>query len=739
MAWNNAVVTNNGVSMLQQVLAGQTLTIDNAGGGSGTVLPATLMAQTALVSKKQIFAVVGATNVTNGKKLNILITNVGLTTGYTMQQVGIWAHVGTGPSTLFAILQDETGITISSETDLPDFALNFYAVIDFSNESSFALTVDTSALVSVGMMNASKDEAISAAAADATAKADTAERNANDYTNNAIEAIPPVDLSGKLDKSGDGSNVTAAFTQAATRTNVATGEKMSVLFGKIRKWFADLGTAAFKNTGVANGVAELGADGKVPAGQLPTIASAAADITYDNIASGLVADDVQAAIDETLTKIYTPEIVVTVDSGSMVTCTDGTTTLTGTSTGTCTFRIPNFGTWTVTATLGNDTDSTVVEVVETRQYSITLQYVAIYGIEWNYGSTSTACTRLEASAAFADPTPAVGTGSGSSPFDNLYPWNEMAEFNVASNAITYAKDEAGFSRTNDTVIRIPKFYIKVEKDTANSKLRIYIADKETTGFVIHPAFNRGDGVIRDYIYVGKYNAGSGYVSKTGVAPLASITRGTFRTSAAAKGANWWQYDYATYSALWMLYMIEFADWDSQSKIGRGYVDGNSSPQNVGTTDAMTYHTGRPSGTDGKTSVQYRGIEDLWGNVYDFVDGMNFNGLSPYVCLNPTNFADDTSSNYTKLGYNLGGTSGEFIKELGYDGNNPAVLLPIATGGSETTHIPDRVYHNSTASWYIFCVGGNYSAASAAGLFCSHCGFASSLSSAGVGGRLLFLP
>lgn len=47
---------------------------------------------------------------------------------------------------------------------------------------------------------------------------------------------------------GDGSNVTAAFTAATTRANISTGEKLSVLFGKIAKWFADLGSLAFKST-----------------------------------------------------------------------------------------------------------------------------------------------------------------------------------------------------------------------------------------------------------------------------------------------------------------------------------------------------------------------------------------------------------------------------------------------------------------------------------------------------------
>lgn len=68
------------------------------------------------------------------------------------------------------------------------------------------------------------------------------------YVDDAIGKIPTPDVSGKLDKTGDGSNVTAAFTAATTRANIATGEKLSVLFGKIAKWFADLGSLAFKSS-----------------------------------------------------------------------------------------------------------------------------------------------------------------------------------------------------------------------------------------------------------------------------------------------------------------------------------------------------------------------------------------------------------------------------------------------------------------------------------------------------------
>lgn len=68
------------------------------------------------------------------------------------------------------------------------------------------------------------------------------------YVDDAIGKIPTPDVSGKLDKTGDGSNVTVAFTAATARANIATGEKLSVLFGKIAKWFSDLGSLAFKSS-----------------------------------------------------------------------------------------------------------------------------------------------------------------------------------------------------------------------------------------------------------------------------------------------------------------------------------------------------------------------------------------------------------------------------------------------------------------------------------------------------------
>ena len=98
------------------------------------------------------------------------------------------------------------------------------------------------------------------------------------------------DISGKLDKTGDASNTTVAFSAASARENVKTGEKQSVIVGKIAKWFADLKTVAFTGsyTDLANKptIPDIsGKQDKLTAGANITLSGntiSAKDTTYSN-------------------------------------------------------------------------------------------------------------------------------------------------------------------------------------------------------------------------------------------------------------------------------------------------------------------------------------------------------------------------------------------------------------------------------------------------------------------------
>lgn len=429
-------------------------------------------------------------------------------------------------------------------------------------------------------------------------------------------------------------------------------------------------------------------------------------------------------------------LTVTIDSGSTVTVQNGSTTLTDASTGTVKFYLPNTGTWSVTATLNGETATGNAACSSYADYTLELSYVKVFGVMWNYANQSTALSRLTKTNdpndfvnvnITADPSPAVGTGAGSSPFDSYLPWNGMDEFNISGSTIGPKRGDLGFSRTGaDTMVYIPEYYFKVVDDSAGSKRYFYVSDKPKTGFTRHPGSGR---------YVGRYNSIAGSYSKSGVAPMVNITRVTAREGAKSKGSKWSEYDFASWCAVWLLYLIEFADWDSQSKIGRGYCDNNSAAINSGGTDSMTYHTGRASGTDGKTAVQYRHIENPWGNVFEWIDGINFSDSTVYVCTNPTNYADDTTSNYTNIG-TKSQTDG-YIKSLGYSSTMPWAFFPVATGGSETTYIPDYAYYYS--GWRVLRVGGYWGGGSNAGLFCFDASNTSSNTSSDVGARLLYNP
>ena len=97
--------------------------------------------------------------------------------------------------------------------------------------------------------------------------------------------------------------------------------------------------------------------------------------------------------------------------------------------------------------------------------------------------------------------------------------------------------------------------------------------------------------------------------------------------------------------IWMLYIVEFANLDSQEMIGYG--GGNSSSkENTGSTDTMPYHTGtmQTSKSTYGVGIQYRYIENLWANVETWTDGITFDTISTYTWNNFSSYSDNYSYN-----------------------------------------------------------------------------------------------
>ena len=391
-----------------------------------------------------------------------------------------------------------------------------------------------------------------------------------------------------------------------------------------------------------------------------------------------------------------PQIIVTAPTGSTVTATLDSKTYTATeSSGTWTFDVDKYGVYTVTATLDSYTASEEVEVNIVKQYAVKLKYAVIYGVTWD-GTSSQALTRTDAAAGFTDPVPYVaGASSYGSPFDNLMPWAGMTKE----------------TRTGGVMVKIPKFWYKLTK--SGNALSIQIADRAVDGFSVCPAcMDRGDGKgERDAVYVGRYHCASDYKSNTGVKPKASVTRADFRSSIHSLGSNIWQLDFATRFTIWLLYIVEFANWNSQKTIGKGCGD-NSATGNMGYTDSMPYHTGttKSSRDTYGLGTQYRNIEGLWDNVYDWCDGCYNSNNGLMIILNPSSFSDSSG------GQSAGTPASDWITawNVTTSGGFPMFINGGTSGGDENAAVGDYWYFSALHPCVY--VGGHYRQDGDRGLF-----------------------
>lgn len=368
---------------------------------------------------------------------------------------------------------------------------------------------------------------------------------------------------------------------------------------------------------------------------------------------------------------------------------------------------------------------------------------SVFGVSWDSSQPSTALTRLTKANdpnklvtvdITTEPVPAVGTGSGSSPFDSYMPWMGMEEYtlNNETGRVSAKKGDPGFTRTNinlPVMVKIPEFYYKIER--VGSIFRYYVADGPVDGLSLHPG--SGDN------YLGRYEAGEAssgtmgliLASYSGTTPSVSKTRSTFRDYARNMASGFQLRDIAAWCAYDLLYLVEYADWDGQKKIAQGLVN-NPSVNKTGLTDAMVYHTGRANSSD-NSAVQYRWIENPWGNVSEFIDGINVYRQSVYICTDPEIYTDDTDTNYPYSNIKLP-TSG-WIKGLGFSSVFPWAFIPNANGGSSISYIPDYTY--SGPEWKVLNAGGHITSKQEAGLFFFHAGVTSSGTSNKVGARLQF--
>lgn len=392
------------------------------------------------------------------------------------------------------------------------------------------------------------------------------------------------------------------------------------------------------------------------------------------------------------------------------------------------FIVPEYGTYLVTA---RSSGSEVTRSVEVTPTEVDLVFNNTFGVCWDYSNPSTALERLQPDTdpygyvnarITEEPAAAVGTGIGRSPFDAYYPWAGMEQYNILPDDTIIKRGEEGFSQTeHDTMVWIPEFYYKVIDVPEQSKRYWYICRSQRDGFDVHPGSNK---------YVGRYVNNKDIKSASNGSIYTAVI-GTTNNSITNKGKNWYLINFPTLCAIRLLYLIEYANWDSQSKIGLGIVNeiGN---RNSGESDIMIYHTGTVK-NDGISAMQYRWIENLYGQSDgQFMSGIIISSRRVYLSYNP--IVVSTVSNYINTNFSYAtDLNGVFPISLHYFSEHPWVFLGEKSGGSESTYIPDTT---QIINGRVNCNGGgSYASGAKTGMFA----FGQSVTNAAFGSRSMYIP
>lgn len=395
-------------------------------------------------------------------------------------------------------------------------------------------------------------------------------------------------------------------------------------------------------------------------------------------------------------------------------------------------------------------------------------------------------------------------GTVQNDFDSLAPWSDIKSCNYD---LTTKKIKAWFGDANfkfdgsngDVFTYIPKTYWKIYQE--NDYDYVLLADYPRAGFMEVDGFFTGrynGSVVSDVLH-----------TYSGLVPTTSKTIGQFRTLANALGNEFSQLDWR-YFVVQMLYLVEYANYNSQSMLGNGVMNrkylktliaenntnrvviGSASGYyvgqiiRIGTSDGGTqvadarkitaieaYDDGTVTGSaitfdgaavniavdnfvctmaqitgqcdalgmksgcinnDGYHSMIYRGIENIFANIWQWVDGINIKDHLAYICKDHSKYASDKfDGDYKPLAYTNCDTNGN-PKKLGLDVDEPFFRFPTEIGGGTSTYMCDYYWQNTGNR--VALVGGTFSSGAGDGLWCWHFNSTSSSATWYVGARVL---
>lgn len=252
MAKWNKIITSAGAAMLSQA-PGNVFQFTRAVCGSGSVLLPELPDQTSISGETRGLSITSSKSAGTSHVLRLQLNNRGMSSTYSLSQIGVFAKIGSGDEILFIILQAEVPEQIPAESESPGYVADYIVGISTSNTEHVTVSLDAGACITVG------EKAVPGGVATLGEDGKVPQSQLPPQ-----QQIQDASLTQKGIVQLSDSVTSTATHQAATANAVRLAYERGTA-----------GAAAANNAipktekGVANGVATLDGGTKVPAVQLP--------------------------------------------------------------------------------------------------------------------------------------------------------------------------------------------------------------------------------------------------------------------------------------------------------------------------------------------------------------------------------------------------------------------------------------------------------------------------------------
>jgi hypothetical protein len=356
-------------------------------------------------------------------------------------------------------------------------------------------------------------------------------------------------------------------------------------------------------------------------------------------------------------------------------------------------------------------------------------------------------------------------------FDDIEPWRSIERVNLSDDGEILARfgdsDYRDDGSNGQVMVRIPKFYYRAEHGPRTHGY--YISPYRLSGYRVSRMHWR-NGKEVDEVFLGAYKASIYDVSAeayllndeqgadfdadklcsiAGAKPCSgetqNLTLPNARKLAQNRGPGWGLVDFISASMVQMLILVELGHFDAQTKIGRGIVDVSSGTGNMAMPTGQTASLGNKSGAatgnvhpvtgEAANSISYRGLEDWWGNIWEWTDGINIQADNKPWIADHGFQSDLFAAPYASMGVTLPNVNG-YASDIHVTPEHDYCFLPSEVGASATTKLCDY-YYQSTGN-RVARRGGYWALGLLAGPFCWDLNGSSSLRHRAVGARLLYV-